>query len=114
MKKALLFASMLVLVSTPAFAGKRNPTINIPEEVAIGTTLIPAGDYTLSITGAGPEVQVTLTQDKKSVVSFTAKELPVKGLTGISEDTSPKVPILESIQLHDLSLVIEGAPHPGQ
>jgi hypothetical protein len=114
MKQAPVFALMLALASIPAFAAKRNPTINIPEDVEIGSTLIPAGDYSLAITGAGPEVQVTLTKDKKSVASFAAKEVQVKGLTSISADSSGKVPVLEAIQLHDLSLVLEDAPHSGQ
>jgi hypothetical protein len=114
MKQAPVFALMLALASIPAFAAKRNPTINIPEDVEIGSTLVPAGDYSLSITGAGPEVQVTINQGKKAVASFTAKEVQAKGLTGISADSSAKVPVLESIQLHDLSLVLEDAPHSGQ
>jgi hypothetical protein len=114
MKKAFLLTSTLVLVSIPAFAGKNNPSINIPEEVEIGSTLVPAGDYTLSISGAGPEVQVILNQGKKDVASFTAKEIQSKGLTSISADSSGKVPVLQSIQLHNFSLVLEGASHSGQ
>ncbi len=114
MKKALLLASTLVLVSTPAFAGNRNPSVNIPEQVEVGSTLIPAGNYSLSITGAGPEVQVALNQGKKTVASFTAKEIQAKGLSSISAETSGKVPVLQSIQLHDFSLVLEDAPRAGQ
>ena len=114
MKQAPVFALMLALASIPAFAAKRNPTINIPEDVEIGSALVPAGDYSLSITGAGPEVQVTLVKDKKSVASFAAKEVQVKGLTSISEENSGKVPVLLSIQLHDFNLVLQDEPHSGQ
>ena len=113
MKKAILSATVLVLASIPAFAA-RNPTINIPEDVQVGSTLVPAGDYNLSITGSGPEVQVTINQGKKAVVSFAAKEVQVKGLTSISTEGSGKAPTLESIQLHDFNLVLQDAPYSGQ
>jgi hypothetical protein len=113
MKKTLMFAFVLALVSAPAFAAK-NPSINIPEDVKVGSTFVPAGDYSLTITGAGPEVQVTLNQGKKTVASFSAKEVQEKGLTGISATDSGKVPTLEAIQLHDVSLVLENSPQPGQ
>ena len=113
MKRVLLFAFMLALVSTPGFAAK-NPSINIPEDVKVGSTLVPAGDYNLSITGTGPDVQVTINQGKKAVVSFSAKEVQAKGLTGISAGGSGKVPTLEAIQLHDVNLVVEDAPHSAQ
>jgi ABC-type Zn uptake system ZnuABC Zn-binding protein ZnuA len=113
MKKTLMYAFVLALVSVPAFAAKKN-NISIPEDVKVGTTLVPAGDYSLTITGAGPEVQVTLTQGKKDVASFTAKEIQSKGLTGISAKDSGKVPTLEGIQLHDVSLVLEDAQQSGQ
>jgi hypothetical protein len=113
MKKALLLSSMLVLVSIPAFAAK-NPSINIPESVLVGSTVVPAGDYNLSITGAGPDVQVTINQGKKALATFSAKEIQVKGSTGISAKDSGKIPVLESIQLHDFSLVLQSAPQSGQ
>jgi len=114
MKKTLLFAFVLSLVSIPAFAAKKNPSINIPEDVKIGTTTVPAGDYSLTITGTGPEVQVTLTQGKKDVANFAAKEVQTKGLTGIAASGTGKVPTLEAIQLHDMNLVLENGPSSGQ
>jgi hypothetical protein len=113
MKKAILSASVLVLASISAFAAK-NPTIDIPEDVKVGSTLIPAGGYNLFITGTGPEVQVTINQGKKAVVSFAAKEVQVKGLTSISTEGSGKDPVLQSIQLHDFDLVLQDAPQSGQ
>jgi hypothetical protein len=113
MKKTLLFALVLALVSLPAFAAK-NPSINIPEDVKVGSTFVPAGNYSLTITGTGPEVQVTLNQGKKTIASFSAKEVQEKGLTGISANDSGKVPTLAGIQLHDVSLVLDDAPRSGQ
>jgi hypothetical protein len=114
MKQFSLFAFMLVLLTIPAFAAKKDPSINIPMDVQVGSTLVHAGDYTLSITGTGPDVQVTINRGSKAVASFSATEIQSKGLTGISALPSGKVPTLAGIQLHDVNLVLQSAPHSGQ
>jgi preprotein translocase subunit SecB len=114
MKKALLFAIVLATASIPAIAAKKDQSINIPMDVQVGSTLVHAGDYTLSITGTGPDVQVTINRGSKAVASFSATEVQSKGLTGISALPSGKVPTLAGIQLHDVNLVLQSAPHSGQ
>jgi hypothetical protein len=102
---------MLGLVTIPAVAANKNPSINIPIDVQVGSTLVPAGDYNLTITGTAPDVQVTINKGNKAIVSFPAKEVQSKGLTSVSAQGSGKVPNLESIQLHEFLLVLQDAAH---
>ena len=111
MKQYFALAFVLVLVSTPAFAGKRSSTVSIPETVQVGSTKLPAGDYKLEMTGSEPNVQVTLTQNKKPVVTFAAKAVDGKYLPGVATDSHNGTIVLESIQLDHLTLVLDGTPH---
>jgi hypothetical protein len=111
MKQYFALAFVLVLVSTPAFAGKRSPTVSIPETVQVGSTKLAAGDYKLEMTGSEPNVQVTLTQNQKPVVTFAAKAVDGKYLPGVATDSANGTLVLESIQLNNLTLLVEGAPH---
>jgi hypothetical protein len=114
MKRFLGIALMLVLVSAPTFASKRAPTVTLPETVKIGSAQIPAGDYKVTWTGSGSDVQVTLTRDEKAVVTFAAKTVAGKNLPGITTNSEGGVNLLNSIQLDNVSLVLEGATQTGQ
>jgi hypothetical protein len=109
------FALMLVLFTAPAFAANNKPqTVTIDETVQVGSTQVPAGDYKLTWTGAGPDVQATLAQNNKAVVTFSAKAVAGKNSPGVDTETKGGVTVLESIQLSKLSLVLEGATNSGQ
>jgi hypothetical protein len=116
MKRFIGFASMLLLASAPLFAaGKKTQTVIIPEKVAVGSTDLPAGSYKLAWTGTGAEVQATLTQAGKTVVTFTAKAVDKKtDNPGVDIYTNGGVANLEAIYLGNVSLQVVGAPHPGQ
>jgi len=116
MKRFFGFALMLVLFSATAFAGGNNKpqTVTIPETVRVGSTQVPAGDYKLTWTGAGSDVQVTLAQNNKAVVTFPAKAITGKNNPGIDTETKGGVSVLQSIQTNALSLVLEGATSSGQ
>jgi hypothetical protein len=114
MKRFLGIALTLALLAAPAFAGKRNPTVTIPETVQVGSTTIPAGDYKITWTGSGPSVQVTLLQKEKTVATFSARAITGKNIAGVSTDKQGGVVILQAIQLNDLSLVLEDSTHSGQ
>ena len=114
MKQSFHFALMLALLTAPAFAGQKSQTVTIPENVVVGTTQVVAGDYKLTYTGAGPDVQVTLSQIKKAPITFSAKTVAGKFTPGVLTETQGKVVALESIQLKDINLVVDTAPHAGQ
>ena len=114
MKRFFGFALTLVLFAAPAFAGTKPQTVIIPQKVQIGSTQLPAGDYKLTWTGSGSSVQVTLTQNEKAVVTFSAKAIEGKYEPGVETMTDGGVTVLETIQLRTVSLVLENASHSGQ
>ena len=115
MNRPAAFASMLVLLAVPAFgAGNKPQTVIIPENVQVGSTQLAAGTYKLAFTGAGSDVQVTLTQAGKTVITFAAKVVEQKNNPGVDLNTNAGVTTLEAINLDKVSLQLEGAPHPGQ
>jgi hypothetical protein len=115
MNRLAAFASMLVLLAAPAFgAGNKPQTVIIPENVQVGSTQLPAGTYKLVFTGTGSDVQVTLTQTGKTVLTFAAKAVEQRNNPGLNLNTNAGVTTLEAINLDKISLHVEDAPHPGQ
>ena len=109
------FASMLVLFAAPAFgAGNKPQTVIIPENVQVGSTQLAAGNHRLAFTGTGSDVQVTLTQAGKTVLTFAAKVVEQRNNPGVDLNTNAGVTTLESINLDMVSLQVKGAPRPGQ
>ncbi len=114
MKRFFGLAMILALFSAPAFAGN-SQTVSIPATVNIGSTQLPAGDYKVTWTGSGSNVQVTLTQDKKTVATVQANAVEQKNdHTGVTTQSQGGVPVLQSIQLSSVNLVLEGAASSGQ
>jgi len=114
MKQFFALTLMVVAASVPAFAGAKPQTVTLPEAVEVGSTVVPAGNYALNMTGTGSSVQATLTQGKKTVASFSARAVPSKADRGLTTDGSGKVPVLVAIQIKDVNLVLEDAKVAGQ
>jgi hypothetical protein len=114
MKRFFGFALTLVLFAAPAFASKKPPTVTIPATVQVGSTQVPAGDYTLTWTGSGSNVQATLALKGKTVVAFSARAVEGKNNQGVETHTQGKVEVLDRIQLSDVTLILAGAPQSGQ
>lgn len=115
MKRFVGIASMLVLLAAPAFGSSKKPqTVIIPQIVQVGSTQLPAGTYKLAWTGSGSDVQVTLTQAGKTVLTFAAKAVEQKNNPGVDLNTNDGITTLESINLDNVRLQLEGVPHPGQ
>jgi hypothetical protein len=114
MKRFFGFALTLVLFAAPAFASKKPPTVTIPATVQVGSTQVPAGDYTLVWTGSGSNVQATLAQKGKTIVAFPATAVEGKSNQGVETHAQGGVQILDRIQLNNVTLVLGGTPHSGQ
>jgi hypothetical protein len=107
MKRFFGFALMLALLSAPAFAGGNTQTLNLSGAVTIGSTQLSVGDCKVTWTGAGPDVQVTLTQKGKAPVTVPAKLLKAKnGHKAVTTNTKGGVDILQTIELDNLTLVL--------
>lgn len=109
MKRSLGFATMLTLLSAPAFAGRNSQTVNIPEPMKAGNTQLAAGDYNVTWTGTGPDTQVTFTQNHKVLATVPA-QLVVESNKNEALDTKVQgtVETLESIHMRNTTLVFEG------
>ncbi len=114
MKRSFSFALMLVLFAVPAFAGNKAPTINIPNNVQVGSTQLQAGNYKLTWTGSGSNVQATLLQNEKAVVTFPAKLVEGKNIPSVETTTRDGSPVLNQINTDKFSLIVESAPQSGQ
>jgi len=109
MKRSLGFAMMLTLLSAPAFAGKNSQTVNIPEPMKAGTTQLAAGDYNVTWTGTGPNIQVTFTQNRKVLATVPAQLVVESNKNeGLNTDTRGTVETLESIRMRNVTLVFDG------
>ena len=114
MKRLFGYALMLTLVAAPSFAAKNSQSVNFATPVKVGTTELPAGDVKVSWTGTGDNVQVTLAQNGKTV-TVPAKLVEEKhSHKGYLVNNAGGSQQLESIQLSNVSLQIQGASASGQ
>ena len=114
MKRFFGFALTLVLFAAPAFAGNKPQSVTLSNAVLVGSTQLPAGDYKLSWTGAGPDVQATLAQSGKAVVNFSAKLVEGKFTPSVGTNHQGGAVVLQTILTNTAQLVLDGAPHAGQ
>jgi hypothetical protein len=118
MKRLLYTAAILALVSVPAFAASNSKTVTLPEAVTVGSTVLPAGDYKVTWTGTGSDVQVTLIEKDKfspKPVTVAAKAVDATvSQNGFTVDRQGNVNTLQTLQLGKTTLVFNGAPANGQ
>jgi hypothetical protein len=108
MKRFVGFAMMLTLLAAPAFAGKNSQTVNLPSAMKVGSADVSPGDYNVTWTGSGPEVQVTLTRNKKVIVTLPAKLVEQNNKNeGLNTDTQGGVQTLQAIRMKNMSLILE-------
>lgn len=114
MKRFICLTFALVVFCVPAFAGKKSQTVYISEVVQVGSTQLPVGQYKLTWTGSGSNVQATLLRNEKAVATFSATAVEGKNQPGVTTSGLAGAAVLESIQLDHVSLVLQGATHSGQ
>lgn len=114
MKRSLGFALLLALFAIPAFAGNKPATVDIPQNVQVGSTQLPAGQYELTWTGSGSSVQASLLKNRKTVVTFSAKMVEAKNNPGVETDSEGATTILNVINTGKFSLILNGASQSGQ
>jgi hypothetical protein len=114
MKRFFGFAMMLALLVAPAFAAKNSQTVNFPSAMKVGSADVTPGDYYVTWTGSGPEVQVTLTRNRKVVVTLPAKLVEQNNKNeGLDMDTQGGVQTLQAIRLRNMSLILESTSSSG-
>ncbi len=114
MKRFFSFAMMLTLLTAPAFASKNSQTVNLPTAMKVGSADVSPGDYNVTWTGSGPEVQVTLIRNKKVIVTLPAKLVEQNNKNeGLDMDNRGGVQTLQAIRLRNMSLILESTPSSG-
>jgi hypothetical protein len=110
MKRLLVFTVLFALFSAPAFAAKNSQTMTVPTAIKVGSTELPPGDYDVTWTGSGPNVQVTFLRNRKVVVTLPAKLVDQANKNeGFDTSNQSGVEILQSIRLKNMSLVLENS-----
>jgi hypothetical protein len=114
MKRLIGYALIMASLSVPAFA-KNSQSVNLPETVYVGSTQLAAGNYNVTWTGNGSNVQVTIAQKGRATVTVPAKLVDAKnGHIGVTTDHVGGIDVLDSIQLPNLTLQLTGATAFGQ
>jgi hypothetical protein len=115
MKRFFGFVMLLTAISIPAVAAKNSQTVNVPVAVNAGSTKLAPGDYNVTWTGSGSNVQVTFAQSKKVVVTLPATMSEQKNRNvGLETHTQSGSEVLDSIRLDNLTLKFQGTTSSGQ
>ena len=105
------FALVVLSLSMPAFAAKNSEDMTFTKNVKVGSTQVPAGDYKISWTGTDSNVQVSITQLGKTVVTVPAKLEPRKNpYASLSTANIGGAEVLQAIQFEKLNLVLTSSP----
>lgn len=114
MKRLFGCALMLALAAAPAMAAKNSQSLNLAQNVKVGTADIPAGNVKVTWTGTGDAVQVTLSANGKSI-TVPAKMVSEKNShKGYVVNSKGGANELETIQLNDFSLQLQSPTATGQ
>jgi hypothetical protein len=107
MKRFVVFVMMVALLSDPAFAGKNSQTVAVPSAIKAGPTMLVPGDYNVTWTGSGPNVQVTFAQGKKAVVTLPAKLVEENNRNDVELDIDSRtgVEVLRAIRTRNMTLL---------
>jgi hypothetical protein len=110
MQRIIGFALAILALSLPAFAAKNSATITLASPATVGSTKLAAGDYNVSWTGADANVQVTIAQNGKKVVTVPAKLVSAKnGYSSIDTSTVNGVTTVKAIMLDKITLELSAA-----
>ncbi|HWY99827.1 MAG TPA: hypothetical protein VNX17_02030 [Edaphobacter sp.] len=113
MKRSLGFAMMLTLLSALAFASRNSETVNIPAPMKAGSTQLAAGNYDVTWTGTGPNIQVTFTSmQNHKILATVPAQLVVESnkYEGLDTNTQGSIATLESIHMRNMTLVFAVPP----
>jgi len=115
MKSFLRIALIAGLAVAPAYAAKNSEVVSFSSPVKVGSTQFAPGSVTVTWTGTGSNVQLTLVQKGASPVTIPAKLVEEKhDRPSVITDARTGVAVLETIELKHIKLSVEGATSAGQ
>lgn len=110
MKRSFGIALLLVLFALPSFAANKSRVVTFSGTVQVGSTQLPAGDYKVSWTGTGNDIQITIAAKGVQPVTVKAQLVNEKhDYTGVSTTKVNGNQVLDAILFPDLSLNIQNA-----
>lgn len=110
MKRFLGYALVVAMLAIPAFAAKNSKKVTLTADVKVGSTELKAGDYVVTWTGDGKDVQVTIAAKKGATVTVPATVVEAKNdHVGAVIATVNGASTLKTILLDDRNLVLEAA-----
>ncbi len=112
-----IFALFLAvgLASIPAYAAKNSEVVKLSSPVKVGSTQLAAGNVTVTWTGTGSSVKLTLEQKGISPITVPATLIEEKhDRNGFTTDSRTGAPVLQTIQLRHIKLSIEDETPSGQ
>ncbi|MGD0443969.1 MAG: hypothetical protein ABSA39_08535 [Edaphobacter sp.] len=114
MKRIFVSVVMVALFSAPAFAAKNSQTVDVPSTLRAGSTMLVPGNYNVTWTGSGPDVQVTFAQGKKVVVILPAKLIEQSNRNEeLDTDSQNGVEVLQAIRTRTMTLMFSNPPSSG-
>lgn len=107
MNRLFVLAALFALIAAPAFASTKTESVNISEPVMFGSSQLSPGHYKVTWDGSGPIVHVTLSSGK-TTVSANAKLVNAENSqTGVVFTSAGTAKILDEIDLHHVSLMLQ-------
>jgi hypothetical protein len=76
MRNGFVLVALALATLAPPLCAATKGTVEIPRDVIVGSTEIPAGEYRLTYEGLGPIVSVFLSQPGRAPIVLNAKLLP--------------------------------------
>jgi hypothetical protein len=114
--RSLSLVLLLMILPLMSFAANHK-TINVPEPVKVGTTVLQPGDYVVQWEGSGSSVQVTFKQNNKTVVTAPATvQTQATGYNGALDLKSVQgsdTKLLHAIELKNIALVFDQGTSAG-
>ncbi len=108
MKRSFAIAFLLVLFTLPSFAANKSQVVTFTGTVQVGATQLPAGDYKVTWTGTGKDVQVTIAAKGKPSVTAKAQLVNEKhDYTGVSITKVNGTQVLDGIVFPNVTLSIQ-------
>ncbi|HEX7727763.1 MAG TPA: hypothetical protein VF392_01915 [Terracidiphilus sp.] len=110
MKRFFGYALIVAMLAIPAFAAKNSKKVTLTADVKVGSTELKAGDYVVTWTGDGKDVQVTIAQKRGATVTVPATVVEAKNdHVGALIVTLNGSNTLKTILLDDRNLVLAEA-----
>ena len=110
MKRSFAIAFLLVLFALPSFAANKPQVVTFTGATQVGSTQLPAGEYKVTWTGTGKDVQVTIAAKGKPSVTAKAQLVNEKhDYTGVSVTKVNGTQVLDGILLPNVTLSLQSA-----